>query len=95
MERDYLSLHLEPSKVLPLGDWRFESPLGISCAAICTGDTGRITMWYGQTSGGASSSRMNHYQVRGMLEALLALAGSNGCTLVAWNGLGFDFSVLA
>ncbi len=94
MEHKFLGFHLEPSKALPSGDWRAISPLGIACAAVCASDTGGITAWYGQTSDGAPTSQMTQDEVKAVVESLSTMTGSEGYTLVTWNGLRFDLPIL-
>ncbi|MDD2696207.1 MAG: ribonuclease H-like domain-containing protein [Anaerolineales bacterium] len=93
--RPYLAFDLEILKMLPQGmdDWRAHRPLGITCAATFDGE-GAPRLWYGRGEGNLPASQLS----RSELEALVAHledAARAGVTLLTWNGLGFDFDVLA
>ena len=96
MSRKYLAFDLEIAKEIPdEGDWRTHSPLGITCAAMLPMDTGQLVTWYGRTSTGQPSPRMNQEEAKVIVWALAAMVGTGGYTLVTWNGLNFDFPVMA
>lgn len=79
-------------------DWlAMEDPLGISCAAIA--DKEQTIAWtpFGHEILPVSderTSRLNPLQARDMADYLYRRAES-GDLIVTWNGLGFDFPVLA
>lgn len=87
----FASFDLEISTELPDGaaDWKAYRPLGISCAAVHLSDRDNVETWqaYGRL-------RMPHYQAETLVSILEGLV-LRGYTLLAWNGLGFDFDVLA
>jgi len=91
----YLAFDLEISKSIPdnFGDWRRFRPLGISCAATLASD-GSLTHWYSQDEAGGYAARMSradaHRLVGHLQEAVLS-----GNRVLTWNGLGFDFDILA
>lgn len=94
--RKYLAFDLETVKEFPEGaDWRKYRPLGISVAAAYASDTGQLTYWYGRTPAGRPTRQMNMGEVAAMVRALQAMVSDRGYTLVSWNGLGFDFPILA
>jgi hypothetical protein len=95
LKKQYLAFDLEIVKSLPEGfdDWREHRPLGISCAATLTSD-GELTVWYGHALGGGISERMERDDLNVLL-AYLEAGVEAGFTILTWNGLGFDFDVLA
>jgi hypothetical protein len=84
---EYIAFDLEIAKELPNGadDWKAHRPLGITCAAMFDSD-GNSQVWhsnYGPKMGAAEVVRM------------LNFLGTANKPVVTWNGLGFDFDVLA
>jgi hypothetical protein len=95
MGRKYLAFDIETAKEWPDGhDWRQYRPLGISCAATLPADTGTSSIWHGVTSDGLPADRMSRQDAVNLVEHLAAMVGQ-GYTILTWNGLGFDFDVLA
>ncbi len=95
MAHKYLAFDIETAKEWPDGrDWRAYRPLGISCAATLPGDTTQVKLWHGVADDGRPADRMAREDVVALVEYLLAMTG-DGYTLLTWNGLGFDFDVLA
>ena len=93
--RKYLAFDLEIAKEIPEGgDWRANRPLGISCAATLASDTGQLVTWHGMTPGGEPSGHMSRGEAGALVQTLMAMVDA-GYTLVTWNGLAFDFPVLA
>ena len=94
-ERLYLAFDLETVKPFPEGgDWREHRPLGIGCAAATGQDWGGPVHWCTVDPEGNVAERMSRDDLRLMVTAL-ASARERGYTLLTWNGLGFDFDVLA
>lgn len=92
----YVTFDLEISKEIPDGcdDWKALRPLGISCAATYTSD-GQKVVWRPYTIGGAPyPDKMDSDELEEMVHYLI-LSYERGYTIVTWNGLGFDFDVLA
>ena len=97
---DVLGWDLEIAKEFPAGggDWHEVAPLGISCAAIAGPD--RTVAFF---ASGALSDKPLLFLNGGALSVEEARAMAldlkrcmdAGATLVTWNGLGFDFPVLA
>ncbi len=93
--RRYVAFDIETAKVLPelvtdLMDYR---PLGIACAAaIVSGEEDPI-VWYG-ANGDSPAAQMSQEEVRSLVGQFCAWA-DEGYTLLSWNGLGFDFNILA
>jgi hypothetical protein len=83
----YIAFDLEIAKELPDGadNWKDYRPLGITCAATVD-DLGETRVWHGNYS-----PKMDAWEV----EQLLQFLESAGKPVVTWNGLGFDFDVMA
>jgi len=91
----YMAFDLEISKGFPekVLDWHVYRPLGISCAATLTSEM-QLNHWYGQTEDGKFAPKMNSQEVLRMVDYLQGAVNS-GYQIVTWNGLGFDFDILA
>jgi len=91
----FLAFDLEIARIIPEGetDWRKFWPLGISCAATLT-DDGDLRLWYGGQGAIAPTPRMNGLECAVLARYLWSMA-EQGYRIVTWNGLGFDFKVLA
>lgn len=96
----FCSFDIEIAKSIPEDDtdWDPHRPLGISCAAtICTGDE-RPTLWYnGQYSDPRNpiyGLQMTQEECRGLVYYLEGQMHQSYIPLT-WNGLGFDFKILA
>jgi Predicted 3'-5' exonuclease related to the exonuclease domain of PolB len=91
----YCAFDIEIARVIPEGveDWKAMRPLGISCAATLTAE-GKLTHWYGGQPGDQPGERMNRLEA-GELVAYLQAQVAAGYTILTWNGLGFDFDILA
>jgi Predicted 3'-5' exonuclease related to the exonuclease domain of PolB len=96
MARRYLAFDIETAKDVPGEDfnWRPHRPLGISCAATLTSDSSDIQLWYGKTADGTPAGRMTRDEVAALVQYLGKMV-SDGFTILTWNGLGFDFDILA
>lgn len=96
MARRYLAFDIETAALLPDGvrDIMAHRPLGIACAAAVAGDTGGEFTWHGKRPDGSPAPRMSAAEVRALVADLSRLT-AEGYTLVTWNGLSFDFDVLA
>jgi len=89
MKRKYLAFDIETAKVVPETEtnWKSHRPLGISCAATLLADSNELVLWHG-------ADRMNQNEA-GKLVEYLATQVENGYTVATWNGLSFDFDILA
>jgi len=96
MTSRYLAFDIETAKDVPGDDfnWRPHRPLGISCAATLTSDTVQQLLWYGKTKDGSPERRMSRDDAQGLVQYLSRMA-ANGYRILTWNGLGFDFDILA
>lgn len=91
----YLAFDLEISKIIDEAiPWEEQRPYGISCAATMkTGEEPRV--WYGRGCPFKYAwNKMPMMQVRTLVQ-YLQQAVSDGYQIVTFNGLKFDFDVLA
>jgi hypothetical protein len=93
--RKLVAFDIEIAEPLPDGveDWSHYRPLGISCAATLISGEPAIT-WYGDKAGGGYGDRMNPGEAQELVKYLLAQVEQGG-VILTWNGLGFDFDILA
>lgn len=96
MESRYLAFDIETAKDVPGEEfnWRLHRPLGISCAATLASDESEPTVWHGVTPDGSPAPKMSRDEARGLVGFLEGKA-AEGYKILTWNGLGFDFDVLA
>ena len=96
MERKYVAFDIETAANVAnfRGQWRSFRPLGITCAAALASGAEKATVWHAQNADGTPAGRMSRAEARQVVDRLAALA-AEGCTILTWNGLGFDFEVLA
>ena len=91
----YVAFDIEIAKSIPEGmeDWKSLRPLGISCAATLSSD-GELQRWHGTLLDGSISDQMSQSEAAGLVR-FLQKAVQSGATILTWNGLGFDFDILA
>jgi hypothetical protein len=96
MSRKYLAFDLETAKFQLPGDlnWKKDRPLGISCAATLCCDAEEPLLWYGVTKTNRPARQMGQDEVRKLVKYLSGMVKS-GYIIVSWNGVGFDFDILA
>jgi hypothetical protein len=96
MKPRYLAFDIETAKDVPGEDfiWRPHRPLGISCAATLASDTSKPALWYGKTRDGLPAAQMSREDAQELVQYLVQMA-SEGYRVLTWNGLGFDFDILA
>ena len=93
MSRKYLAFDLEIAKDIPEGgDWTGLRPLGISCLATQIEDEEPI-LWHSQQNG-TPALCMTVADVQSVVNYLRQKA-EEGLSLLTWNGLKFDFDILA
>lgn len=87
----FLAFDLEIFKPIPDGEtnWKAHRPLGISCAAAIATDHAAPTLWWASDNG-----PMTKGECQTMLTYLRTMQ-RKGYTLLTWNGLSFDFDILA
>jgi hypothetical protein len=95
LEKGYLALDIEITKQIPdqCKDWNIFRPFGISCAATVT-SKGDKKIWHGWDENNAIADKMSQNDIVNLINYLNAEIVS-GKTIVTWNGLAFDFDVLA
>ena len=93
--RRYVAFDIETAKVLPesVTDLMDHRPLGIACVAAVVSGREEPFVWHG-ANGDEPAAQMSPAEVRSMIEQFAAWV-DEGYTLLSWNGLGFDFNVLA
>lgn len=90
----YLAFDIEIAKEIPEGetDWKAHRPLGITCAAAASSDGG-LWNWWAHDDMGKFTGKMSQSQCHQLVEDLYEM--STEYTILTWNGLGFDFDMLA
>lgn len=88
----YLAFDLEIFKPIPEGEtnWKAHRPLGISCAATLLSDEATPGLWHSADKT-QPMLRRDAMSLVGYLDYMAA----RGYTLLTWNGLSFDFDILA
>ena len=92
---NFVAFDIEIARALPDGveDWSNHRPLGISCAATLTTGSPPV-LWYGSKSSGEYGEQMNPGEAQELVKYLQDQV-EQGRTILTWNGLGFDFDILA
>lgn len=94
----YLAFDIEIAKVMTSGetDWKAQRPLGISCAATLTSDEDKPALWYSTDEAtGLPAPSMAVEDVQDLICYLRYMTNTQGYKVLTWNGLSFDFDVLA
>ena len=95
MARRYLAFDIETAK--DVGDdfnWREHRPLGITCAATLASENLEPLLWFSKTRDGFPGKQMSQEDAQELVQYLSKMA-DDGFAILTWNGLGFDFDVLA
>lgn len=98
--RKVLAFDLEITRPLPSGDMDAAPFVGISCCAAKLSDVPHPVVWY---AGQGPQSQFEDWPLPAEMDAgqlaevadFLLLHASQGYEIVTWNGLGFDYKVLA
>jgi hypothetical protein len=94
----FVSFDIEIAKTIPDGvtDWDSLRPLGISCAATLRTGAEHPRTWHGGLlhGGGGYAPKMDSDEVKNLVRYLEACQ-RDGYSPLTWNGLGFDFKILA
>lgn len=93
--RPYLAFDIETAKIAPddAEDILKYRPLGIACAATLAYD-GTLTHWYSKDAKGNPTPQLTMEDAQGLVRYLQE-ASQQGYFICTWNGLGFDFDILA
>lgn len=94
MTKKLLAFDIEIAKEIPEGetDWKEYRPFGITCAAAADED-GNLWNWWSHDAYGRFTPQMAKDEVMRMAVCLIDLSVNH--TIITWNGLGFDFDILA
>jgi hypothetical protein len=86
----YLAFDLETAKILPedTHDIKSHRPLGIACAATLMSDANELILWQGE------GNQMSQQEAAKLVDYLRTQV-AQGYTILSWNGVGFDFDILA
>ena len=96
MVRKYLAFDIETAKEVPGEDfnWKPHRPLGISCIASKSTECEEPRIWLSRTDSGTPAPQMTQADVAAFVR-YLSEAVKDGFVPLSWNGLAFDFDVLA
>jgi len=96
MTAKYLAFDIETAKDIPGEDfnWRPHRPLGICCAATFPSDASTPQLWFSKTKKGDPAKQLSEKDAKHLVEHLGAMA-AKGYKILTWNGLAFDFDILA
>jgi len=91
----YVAFDLEITKQITgdFSQWKNNRPLGISCAGLLF-EGAEPRLWSSKNQTGDIQPKMNKTDLGDLLKTMRD-AVEEGWTIVTWNGLGFDFDVLA
>jgi len=93
-----IAFDLEIVKSIPDGaEWRDIRPLGISCAAGLLNNEPLSRLWFhkDEQTEEPLSGGMSQQYLQLLVQDLLFWTREGGYNIVTWNGLSFDFDVLA
>jgi len=94
MSRNFSAFDIETVREFPDTDWRRQRPLGISCAVTRCAAKPTPVPFHGRQPNGSPSGQLSSDDAVKLVDHLCDLV-SQGYTIVTWNGLGFDFDILA
>jgi len=92
----FVSFDLEIAKQLPSQEQNLlkHRPLGITCAATAESGCQQARTWFSREADGNPSSQMSRTDSIALVQYLLERVEA-GDSIVTWNGVKFDFIVLA
>jgi hypothetical protein len=92
----YLAFDLEIYKEIPpeVENWVDIAPLGITCASTLTSEGEKIT-WYPKNERDIPLKRAMYPEEVDEMLAYMSNMQDDGYKIVTWNGLAFDFAVIA
>ena len=96
MSQKYIAFDIETAKEVPGDDfnWRPHRPLGITCIASLSDDDGEPRLWHGTDADGTPASQMSQQDAAAFVRYLAEMS-SDGSIPLTWNGLAFDYDILA
>ena len=94
LARKYVAFDIETAKPVPEGPNPDRWHLGIVCAATLACDQTDPEIWYEKTADGKPAPRMTKATAAGLVAHLRGMT-DRGYTVLTWNGLAFDYVVLA
>jgi hypothetical protein len=96
MDYRFLAFDLETAKAQPphRSDWMKQRPLGICCAATYCDGAKAPRLWYGSKRRKSPAQQMSVSECQALVH-FLSRKVQSGFTIVTWNGVGFDFDILA
>lgn len=91
-----LAFDLEIVKEIPEGckNWKEIRPLGISCASTLSNTSALSTLWYHGQPQYPKEGAMTKIELQPLITNMIDHVRM-GHKILTWNGLGFDFDVLA
>ena len=96
MGRKYLAFDIETAKDIPGVDfnWKPHRPLGITCIASQSTECDEPRIWLTHTDSGTPALQMAQADVAAFVR-FLSNAAADGFVPLSWNGLAFDFDIVA
>lgn len=96
MVAKYVAFDIETAKDVPGADfnWRPHRPLGIACSASMSCSCKEPRIWYSKGTDGTPLLQMSRSDVAEFVHYLDSLI-KDGFTPLTWNGLGFDYDIVA
>lgn len=94
---NYLAFDFETTRLVPAGDdWLRHRPLGISCYALAwhEPDGVKSVAGFGKDGADRHQPQMSRAECQMLVQTLNNYV-KQGFTILTWNGLGFDFNILA
>jgi hypothetical protein len=94
---NFVAFDIETARLTPDGeDWHNHRPLGISCYALAWRSEGAVQSiaLCGRDGADNPQPQMSRAECCALVETLLDFT-RRGFTPLTWNGLGFDFNILA
>lgn len=94
--KNLIAFDIETAKDIPGDDfnWQPHRPLGISCISSFHSNEDEPRVWFSQNEEGQPDKQMKQDDVAEFIKYLLDLQ-SQDFTILTWNGLSFDFDILA
>lgn len=96
MANKFLAFDIETAKDVPGPDfnWKPHRPLGITCIASQSTDDKEPRVWLSRNEDGTPAAQMARADV-GEFVKFLSASTDAGWVPLSWNGLSFDFDILA